>query len=505
MADLRDPNTSGRLIRTLAFFRKDVVEVLRQPRLIFTLVLGPFLILLLFGFGFRPAPPALRTVLVVPEGSGLAERSQELAETMGARVSLVATEANEEAGKALLASGDADVMVVIPGDALETVRGNQRAVISVRHDQIDPFESSFIELFAQSAVEQVNRRVLRELVQVGQERAAAAEAALATAKAAVTAMSRALEAGDSQAAEASRNELVRALDQIAAEIEPSLTVMRGLETEVGTGTSQGTDALAAAREKADDLAQPGEETQGLLLAVEDDLNVLETQLNEFRAIDPAVLVSPFSEETSNFQGIEIPFSNYYVPGVVSLLAQHLAITFAALSLVRERTLGTIELFRVSPVSGGEALIGKYLASLTIGALVVGALTAAAVAFFDFQLAGSWGWYAISTVLVLLAAQGLGFVLAAAADNESQAVQYAMIALLVSIFFSGFFISVERLIPPVRALSFLIPASYGIVALQDIAFRGTVPSGPTIGGAALLAIVLLYSAWQLLRRRVVVAR
>jgi ABC-2 type transport system permease protein len=506
MADPRDRLTGGRLIRTLAFFRKDVVEVLRQPRLIFTLVLGPFLILMLFGFGFRPAPPTLRTVLVVPEGSGLAERSEELAQALGSRVSLIATTGDEQEGTALLASGDADVMVVIPGDALATVQGNERASISVRHDQIDPFESSFIELFAQSAVDQVNRRVLRELVAVGQERAAAAEAALATARAAITAMEQALETGDPHAAEASRGELIRALDQIATEMEPSLMVWRGLEAEVGA-SSEGADALAAARETADALGQPqqGEQTQELLNILEGDLDALETQLTVFRAIDPSVLVSPFTEETSNFQGIEIPFSNYYIPGVVSLLAQHLAITFAALSLVRERTLGTVELFRVSPVSGGEALIGKYLASLTIGALVVGALTAAAVAFFDFRPAGTWGWYALSTVLVLLASQGLGFVLAAAAANESQAVQYAMIALLVSIFFSGFFISVERLIPPVRALSFLIPASYGIVALQDIAFRGSAPSGQTLGGAALLGVVLLLSAWQLLRRRIVTAR
>lgn len=136
---MRRPNQSGCPTRPqysrpvdphAGFFCKDVVEVLRQPRLIFTLVLGPFLILMLFGFGFRPAPPTLRTVLVVPEGSGLAERSEELAQTLGSRVSLIATTGNEQDGAALLASGDADVMVVIPGDALETVRGNERAKIS---------------------------------------------------------------------------------------------------------------------------------------------------------------------------------------------------------------------------------------------------------------------------------------------------------------------------------------------------------------------------------------
>ena len=40
------------LIRTSSFLRKEVFEVLRQPRLLLTLIVGPFLILLIFGLGF---------------------------------------------------------------------------------------------------------------------------------------------------------------------------------------------------------------------------------------------------------------------------------------------------------------------------------------------------------------------------------------------------------------------------------------------------------------------
>ena len=109
----------------------------------------------------------------------------------------------------------------------------------------------------------------------------------------------------------------------------------------------------------------------------------------------------------------------------------------------------------------------------------------------------------STVfLVLMASLGAGFVISAVARTESEAVQYAMIALLVSIFFSGFFISLDRLIEPVRVISYLLPATYGIAALQDIAFLGQAPDPLVVGGAAALALVLLVSAWALMRKRVV---
>ncbi|MEX2623765.1 MAG: ABC transporter permease [Acidimicrobiia bacterium] len=392
---------SGSLTRVLAFFRKDLFEVLRQPRLLITLVLGPFLILVIFGVGFAPDPPTLRTVLVVPSDSGLEEPSAELAERIGQRMELVETVTDEQAARDMLETGEADVVVVVPAGAVNLIQENRQSEIIILHDQIDPFERSLIDIFAASAVDQVNREVLQQLVATTQDAAAGVE-----------------------------------------------------------------------------------------------------ELATFRNLSPEVLVSPFISTVSNSRGVSIDFSHYYVPGVVALLLQHLALTFAALSLVRERTLGTVELFRVSPLSGGETLIGKYLAYTLLGALIGAALTAAAVFGFGFEVTGSWWWFALICLLVLLAALGAGFVVSSVARTESEAVQYAMIMLLVAIFFSGFFISLDRLIPAVRVLSYLIPATYGISGLQEVAFRGRAPSLETLGGAALLAVLFLVTAWALIKTRVV---
>ena len=47
------------IIRASSFFRKEIFEILRQPRLVATLVLGPFLILFIFGIGYRDQPRSL--------------------------------------------------------------------------------------------------------------------------------------------------------------------------------------------------------------------------------------------------------------------------------------------------------------------------------------------------------------------------------------------------------------------------------------------------------------
>ncbi|MFN2485997.1 MAG: ABC transporter permease [Acidimicrobiia bacterium] len=491
----------GRFMRTMAFFKKDTLEVFRQPRLLITLVLGPFLILFLFGVGFNPEPPVLRTVVVAPSDSGIAERSEQLADALGPQARLVGTLTSVEEAEAMLASGEANVAVVIPSDVVETVRGGEQAVITILHDQIDPFESSVVELFAQSAVDQVNREVLEEVVAAGQGRAAEIGAPLPAAQAAVAAMAAAVDANDRAAFESSRADLVASLDELARRVATSNAVLDAVGEQASSDDSG--SAIDSALANSDRLSQPDvrDERAEILSALEQNLEQLETDLENFQAIEPAVLVSPFRGESSGYGGIEVDFTHYYIPGVVSLLVQHLALTFAALSLVRERTLGSVELFRVSPLSGAEVLAGKYLANVVIGLLVGAALTAASVFAFGFQPEGPWWWYGLAVLLVVLASQGLGFVLSALAKTESQAVQYAMITLLVSIFFSGFFISTARLLPAVQVVSYLIPATYGIKALQDIAFWGRLPSIEIILGAVLYSFVLGALALAFMRRRV----
>ena len=57
------------VIRSFAFVRKEVVEIVRQPRLIALLVLGPFALLLLFGAGYAQNVVVKKALFVGPPGS----------------------------------------------------------------------------------------------------------------------------------------------------------------------------------------------------------------------------------------------------------------------------------------------------------------------------------------------------------------------------------------------------------------------------------------------------
>src|SRR5215218_7841640 len=59
------------VVRILALIGKEITEVFRRPGAILSLVLGPFLVLAVFGLGYQGFKADLRTVVVIPSDSEL--------------------------------------------------------------------------------------------------------------------------------------------------------------------------------------------------------------------------------------------------------------------------------------------------------------------------------------------------------------------------------------------------------------------------------------------------
>ena len=192
--------------------------------------------------------------------------------------------------------------------------------------------------------------------------------------------------------------------------------------------------------------------------------------------------------------------DFFTPAVIILLLQHLAVTFSALTIVREQRSGSIELFRISPLSSFETLLGKYLSYLIFGTILGGLITATVILALKVPMLGSWVNYAIVLLTLLFTALGFGFLISLLAKTEMQAVQYAMLLLLGSVFFSGFFLDLRNLWEPVRVVSYLLPATYAIQLLQDIMLRGNALDPLMFIGLLGIGILMFFIAWNMLYRR-----
>src|SRR5438067_9648201 len=143
-------------MRSSAFLGKEIYAILRQPRLILTLALGPFFILLLFGLGFRNTGRPFRALFVAPTNGPLAQQVQSFGTSLGPQLIFAGVTENETTARARLQQGDVDLVVVVPPDAATSIRNSQQAVLTVYHNELDPLQASYIDYSAQIYTSEVN-------------------------------------------------------------------------------------------------------------------------------------------------------------------------------------------------------------------------------------------------------------------------------------------------------------------------------------------------------------
>ena len=272
------------------------------------------------------------------------------------------------------------------------------------------------------------------------------------------------------------------------------------------GADDGTrrDVLArldAIRADADGIvADGGADLTARADALAAQLDDVATTIPDIAAVDPSVLVRPFEAQTESTVPERIEPVDFFTPSALALLLQHIAVTFAALSLVRDRELGLFELLRVGPLTSWEIVSGKTIAYLLVGMLVGVGLLEAAVHLLGVPLVGAAVWVLLAFVLVLLASLALGTIISLVSRTETQAVQWAMLTLLAGLFFSGFVLSLDGMTYPVKAISYVLPVSYGIRILQDVMLRGATPATADVVGLGALVVAYGGLAIALLRRQ-----
>lgn len=494
------------IIRASSFFRKEIFEILRQPRLVATLVVGPFLILFIFGIGYRANSPTLRTLFVVqPNSAFTAQDIQQNLKSSGSVLIYTGITGNQNEALAQLRRGQIDLVIVETGDVTSALKNNQQAVFTLYHHEIDPVQISYINYVGWVFAGEVNHQVLRSFAVQGQQGAVELHTTLQEAHQSVSAMRQAVQSGDDMLAQQKQQGLASNVDTVSQVVGASLGLLDSLQQTNGTNGSnadslQGT--LTNLRQNTDQLGNsPGTKAERLvrLDKIDKDITDLDGKLAEFQGIDPSIIVSPFRSETKGVASVLPSLSDFFAPAVLALLLQHLAVTFAALSIVRERNVGTMELFRVSPLSAAEALFGKYISYLLFGGVIAAILSALLAFALHVPMLGNWWYFALVIAAVLFTSLGIGFAISIVSQTDSQAVQYSMIILLASVFFSGFIMSLNMLWEPVRVISWLLPTTYGTLLLRDIALRGTGPNWMLLGGLIAIGLVLMLLSWGLMRR------
>ena len=131
--------------RMLAIVGKELIEVIRRPGALVSLVFGPFIIMALFGSGYGGFRRPLETVVVVPPGSSIPTDAASYQKLAGTGLHIAAVVPDAASAEAGLAAGTTDVVVITPADPDGSFKAGQQSVIEVVVDTIDPIRADYAE------------------------------------------------------------------------------------------------------------------------------------------------------------------------------------------------------------------------------------------------------------------------------------------------------------------------------------------------------------------------
>jgi ABC-2 type transport system permease protein len=501
------PSPFRPVLQITAFIRKESLEIIRQPRLLLTLVFGPFLIMAVFGLGYRDTPDPMRTVFVGPKGSPLLERAKTYAKNAGPFITFVGVTNNPTEARQRLIGGDIDLIVAFPDDPLATVLDGEQASIRVIHTRLDPIQRTAISFASRLAIDQLNGQILAQIVEGGQGLARPASEAFSLATGAISSLDHAVSSKDQAGAEAALADLEDATAQLSLSARSITAASDRLMGDRATTTGEDlTKVVDELRQNVTDLRAnlQAQDVETRLDRIHQLLDTVNQRYDRLTAVDPGVLVRPFRSEVELAVHDVGKVTDWYAPAAVILMLQQFGVAFGALTFVRERQLGITDIFRVAPINATETLLGKYVAYLVVGGAIGAVLTALVVVGLDVPMSATVGDVAIVMGLTLFASIGVGFVISLASVNDAQAVQYTMILLLASLFFSGFFLSVGQMEGVAAYLGWLLPVTYGMQLLRDVMLRGAPPDRSLLAGLATYGVVMFVLALFGARRRLAVA-
>jgi ABC-2 type transport system permease protein len=169
---------------------------------------------------------------------------------------------------------------------------------------------------------------------------------------------------------------------------------------------------------------------------------------------------------------ELRSTLFLVPGLIAYIAMITAVISTALSVVGEKERGTMEQIRMAPLAATSFIVGKTIPYFIISLVSAMGIIFAAMALFGLPMRGSWLLLLLALSLFLVGALALGLFISSVADTQQVAFQLAALAsFLPTLMLSGFIFPISSMPAFLRAVTYIVPAKYFLIALRSIVLKG----------------------------------
>lgn len=162
----------------------------------------------------------------------------------------------------------------------------------------------------------------------------------------------------------------------------------------------------------------------------------------------------------------------FVPGVMALVLMLVCVMMTAVSIVKEKETGTMEILLVSPFSPLKVIVAKAVPYLLLSLINVSTILILSVFVLDVPVNGSVLLLFAESTLFIITCLSLGIFISIKTSSQQVAMLISLMGMLLpTIIFSGFMFPLENMPIPLQIISNIVPSKWYYIIVKSIMIKG----------------------------------
>ncbi len=196
---------------------------------------------------------------------------------------------------------------------------------------------------------------------------------------------------------------------------------------------------------------------------------LEKELQSTKISSPPAQIVPIIKMLYNPR---LKSSYTFVPGVMGMILMLICAMMTAVSIVREKERGTMELLLVSPTKPLVIVTAKTVPYLVISIVNLITILLLSVFLLKVPITGSIGWLFVISSIFIVVSLSLGMFFSSLVKTQVTAILASALGLMLpTMLLSGLIFPIEGMPLLLQWISYIVPASWYIDSVKTIMIQG----------------------------------
>ena len=204
------------------------------------------------------------------------------------------------------------------------------------------------------------------------------------------------------------------------------------------------------------------------------VNYASSIINDFqkRVTDNKKLPYTIDTEMRMLYNPQLKGAYNFVPGVMAMVLLLVCTMMTAITIVKEKELGTMEVMLVSPIQPLKIVIAKAIPYLLLSIVNISSILLLSVFVLEVPINGSILLLVMESILFTLVSLALGLLISSGAASQQTAMFISLVGMfLPTIMFSGFMFPIENMPLPLRIISNVVPAKWYYSIVKSVMIKG----------------------------------